>query len=95
MRQFRVEMLERFLSQGNAAVAEEWKSEFLLRQSLINIMWFPKPEGKRAKSPSMLLPALMFLLPCKSIIKEKKQQPRPKGTLVFMNPESRSTLRVP
>lgn len=78
--------------QDNAA-AEEQKAEFLLRHSSINKTWFPKPEDNWAQSPSALLPTLMFLFPCKSIIKELKQQPRLKGT--FMSPESCSALRVP
>lgn len=56
--------------QDNAAVAEEQKSEFLLRQNLINKTWFPKAEDNWAQSPSTLLLTLMSLFPCKSIIKE-------------------------
>lgn len=70
MSQLRVEMLARFLLPDNAAAAEERKPEFLLRQSSINKMWFSEPEDNWAQSPSALLPTLMSLFPCKSIIKE-------------------------
>lgn len=68
--QLKVEMLVRFFLQDDAAVAEEQKPEFLLRQSSINTTWFPKPEDNWVQSPSVLLPTLMSLFPCKSIIKE-------------------------